>query len=82
MKNYYLVTDATAAQVEKATGNPAYDTPLGAFTVAVDPVIEAIKFGGVMDALDRALHPRSNGCPECHGTVIHRPNCKIGMAIC
>jgi hypothetical protein len=77
MKRYYLVTDATAGQVERATGLPSTDTPLGALAEARDPVVEAMQIGGAMAAIDRALNPRTFGCRECGGVVIHGPSCSL-----
>ena len=72
MKNYDLVTDATAAEVERLTGRPAHDTPLGALVERRDHVVEAIRIGIQLDALNNVLHPRC----ECRGVIMHAPWCK------
>lgn len=81
MKKYMLVTDATAAAVEEKTGLRGIDTPLGALVEHRDPVVEAIRFGLMRDALERRLNPQPRGCPECHGVILHSPRCKLGMAV-
>lgn len=67
---YVLVPDGEAGQIEKLTGLKGHNTPLGALVEWRDPVVEAIRIGIQMDAIDRALKPRC-----CYGTFLHAPNC-------
>lgn len=80
-KDYYLVTGTCAAEVERKTGLPSMDTPLGTLVEKKDPVIEAMQIGFALSQIQEAFNPRFRGCPECHGAVLHRPDCKIGNAI-
>jgi hypothetical protein len=75
MKKYYLVTDATAEQVTRKTGLDAHQTLLGAL-VEQPPAFNLEK---ALDDLDRAMHhPRCN-CGRW--SIIHQPNCPMGMVI-
>lgn len=75
MKRYLLVTDASAAEVEAKTGLRGHNTPLGTLVEDRDPIVEAIAIGLWRD------HASPRGCPECGAAMLHRSNCKIGMAV-
>lgn len=68
MKEYYLVTDATAEEVERRTGLPGHSTFLGALVEKPKPFRIEVE----MEKFDRLLHPRC-----CNGGVIHAPNCPM-----
>lgn len=80
MKRYLLITDAGAAEVEAKTGLRGHNTPLGVLVEDRDPVIEAMRLGFWLEQVNRALYPQKpRCCPECHGTILHRFGCQIGM---
>ena len=68
MKEYYLVTDATAEEVKRLTGMKARDTPLGALVEKPRP----FDLDAAMAQFDRARR----GPPCCTGGVMHAPWCK------
>lgn len=75
MKEYYLVTDSHAEEVERLTGLQGRDTRLGVLVEKPKP----FNLDAELDKLDRALHPRRCTCGPW--SIIHRPNCPEGMAI-
>ena len=77
MKKYYLVTDATADQIMRRTGLDAHQTHLGAL-VEQPPTFNLEK---ALDDLDRAMHPQKPRCNCGPRSIIHRPNCPLGIAI-
>jgi hypothetical protein len=75
MKRYILVTDATAEEVEQATGLRGRPTPLGVFVDMPKPFRLEVE----MEKLDRALHPRD---PRCHcgrSAIMHSPRCPLAL---
>ena len=65
-RQFWLVPDATAAQIEKHTGMRAIDTPYGALAKAAPPLRLEVE----LEKLERALHPR-----VCNCVVVHHPGC-------
>jgi hypothetical protein len=78
MKKYYLVTDATADQVTRRTGLDAHQTRLGALVEKPRP----FNLDAELDRLDRAMHPNKPRCNCGLWSIMHRPDCPIGMISC
>lgn len=74
MEKYWLVTDATAAEVEAKTGLQGHDTPLGVLLRAPKP----FRLDVALERLNRALHPTRCICGRY--AILHQPNCPAGMA--
>lgn len=70
---YYLITDASAAEVEARTGLHGRDTPFGVF---LDNIPDMASFYEAKAKFDRAFNPKLCTC-----TVIHRPGCPAGDII-
>jgi hypothetical protein len=68
-RQFYLVTDATAEEVERRTGLQGHNTHLGALVETPTP----FDLGEAMARLDRLLHP--NRCTCGAYAVFHRPGC-------
>ncbi len=80
MKQYLLVTDATAAEVEEKTGLSGRNTPFGVFVEYRDPAEEMKKFWSDLAEINRAFNPpKPQGCPHCHGVIMHRADCSVMM---
>lgn len=75
MITHYLVTDATAAELEARTGLYGHDTPLGVLAEKPKP----FRLDVELEKLDRILHPRRCTCGSF--AVIHQPNCPAWLAI-
>ncbi len=73
MKEYYLVTDATAEQVARRTGLEAKDTHLGALVEKPKP----FNLDAALDKLDRAMHTRC-GCGSY--AIMRSPSCPLAYA--
>jgi hypothetical protein len=71
MRNYILITDATADTVYRLTGMDAHDTPLGALAEKPKP----FNLDAELDKLDRAMHPNKPRCICGKWIVMHRPSC-------
>lgn len=69
MKKYYLVTDSTAAEVERCTGLRGRDTFMGALVERPEP----FDMHGTLAEINRALHPMWCTCGSY--AVVHQPNC-------
>ena len=72
MRQYGLVRGTSAAAVERMTGLPAIDTPIGTLFKAAPPFDLEYE----MAKLNRALHPS-----PCNCSVIHSPGCPFGSLI-
>lgn len=68
MQNYLLVTDASVAEVEKATGLIGHPTPLGVLVKKPKP----FRLDVELEKLDRMLHPRL-----CNCAIVHMPPCRF-----
>lgn len=75
MKNYLLVTDATADTVKRLTGIDAIDTPLGALAEKPKP----FNLDAELDKFDRAMHPNQR-CICGNWAIMHRPSCPFAYA--
>lgn len=71
MKKFYLVTDATAEEVERKTGLPGHNTALGALVEQPEPFRLEVELA----KLDRILHPRC-----CYGAITHAPTVRLGAS--
>lgn len=71
MREYYLVTDATAEEVERLTGLRGHNTPLGVLVEKPKP----FRLEVALEKLDRLLHPTRCICGKF--AVIHQPHCPM-----
>lgn len=69
MKQYYLVTDAASAEVERLTGLPGHDTPFGTLVQKPTP----FDMHAAMALVNKAINP--NPCTCGSWAIIHQPNC-------
>jgi hypothetical protein len=68
---HYLVTDATAEELERLTGLRGRDTPLGVLVEKPKPFcLEA-----ELEKLAKLLHPTHCTCGSY--AIIHQPNCPM-----
>lgn len=73
---HYLITDATAAEVEAKIGLQGHPTPLGVLVKAPKP----FEMYEAMAIINRALEP-PNPCICGRFAVLHRPNCPMALAV-
>ena len=73
---HYLVTDATAAELERRTGIRGHDTPLG--VLAEKP--KRFDMYGARAIINRTLQPPSL-CICGSSAIIHQPNCPAAWVI-
>jgi hypothetical protein len=73
---HYLVTDATAEEVEHRTGMRGHDTPYG---VLVEKRPRPGDIADAMARIDRALNPTRCTCGMF--AIMHWPNCPMAKAI-
>jgi hypothetical protein len=73
---HYLITDATAEEVERRTGMRGHDTPLG---VLVEKPPRPSDITDAMERINRALYPTRCTCGMF--AIMHWPNCPMALAI-
>lgn len=74
---YWLVTDSTAAEVERLTGLEGCNTPLGVLVEKPKP----FNLAAARDKVDRALHPNRPRCTCGTYAIIHGPRCPFALAL-
>lgn len=77
---HYLITDATAAEVEEKTGLRGHPTPLGVLVEAPpDPFIEGLRMNGDLELIKRTLNPPPPRLCGCN--VVHMPPCRFAYMV-
>jgi hypothetical protein len=71
---HYLVTDASAAEVEAKTGLSAHQTPFGALVKKPRP----FRLDVEIERLNRLL--RGPGCGCGSYAIMHRPSCRYWLS--
>lgn len=77
MKQYFLVTDATAEEVKAKAGLQGKNTALGTLVEQSTP----FNLDKALDDLDRAMHPNKLRCICGPYAILHLPNCPTGLVM-